>query len=191
MVSGMWLLDLGSSGWLGAVGMLVLSVIVTVVMLGSVVLWSVLEERWRSWRGHAASFSETTQVDINARGLSIRGLGSVRWADVLSIEDIPDSESCLIVHTRPFGELLLEAPAQELGTLINHHMSTQTGPKPSEAPLAGSLRFRAVVFHWPRFRAWVMAGYLLAGAMGAALLFSDLPDRVFSSSSRAWACWCR
>ncbi len=95
------------------------------LMVGSLLglaLGMALEHLWRRMRGLPALYMATTRVDIGAPGLAVEGLGVVPWCDVLALEGIPDSEHALIVHTRQFEKLMLEAPTDELFPLMSHYM---------------------------------------------------------------------
>lgn len=172
------LLDQRASGVWFVLGMVVLVVLGLVATLMGIGLAMWIEGRWRILRGLAPLFNDTTQVDIDAAGLAVQGLGTVAWRDVLALEGIPDSESALIVHTRPFEKLMLQAPTEELGAVLSHYMDLQSRSGDLEQQrlaAAGSVRCRALVFDWPRFMAWIWAGYLLAATAGAVMLFAK-PD---------------
>lgn len=166
------LVDKEATGWralasaLGSLGGIVLAI---VGMLAGMVFWFLLEHRWQARRGKLP-FSALAQVDIDARGLVVDGLGQVAWGEVLSWEGIPDSESALIVHTQPFGGLLLHAATDELVPLLAYYLASSSAEaveKAKEASGEGVFHFKAQIFSWPRFLAWIIAGYV--AALGVAV----------------------
>ena len=167
LAAGAWLIE--REDVFGALGV-VLSIALTLVMcLVGLLVWAWLDARWRTWRGKPPLFSAMTQVDIDERGVAVETLGHIEWIDVLAIEGIPDSSSCLVLHTRPFEKLMLSAPVDALAEVISHYLAKKNVPT---VAAAGSqvLQLRAVVFRWPRFIAWIWAGYAVAGALGLVLL---------------------
>lgn len=161
-----WFMD--RDGWAGTLGVcLCIALALAMCMVGLVAgFW--FEGRLRAWRGKAPLFSETTQVDIHENGITVDALGLVAWIDVLAIEGIPDSSSCLVVHTRPFHKLMMSAPVDELAHVIQHYMTQETSPRQHDR--TALLQVRAVVFSWRRFITWIWAGYALAGALGLLIL---------------------
>jgi len=156
------------TGWL--VVLLMLGMIIGMLVGFALLMWA--DMRWRRFRGLAPRFMQTAQVAINAAGIAVAGLGLVAWRDVLALEGIPDCEFALMVHTRQFEKLMLDAPVEDLTPVLSHYMDQQAlQPDPDEArcKAAGIIRCRAVVFHWPLFMAWIWAGYLLSGALGIAM----------------------
>lgn len=135
-------------------------------------LGSWVENCLRRLRGLAPPFYASTQVDIDAAGVSVEGIGVVAWRDVLAIEAIPDSDSALLVHTRQHEKLMLSAPTEELIPLISHYMDQflKGDSEGVQNKSEGIIRCRVVVFHWPRFMVWVWAGYLLSGALSIAMI---------------------
>lgn len=166
-------IDMDAEGWYIALGMLAGLALFALWLVGLVFVvraWVWVETRWlRAGRPRPALFNGSAQVDVDASGLAVQGLGRVDWIDVLSIEGIPDSDSHLIVHTRPLGKLMLAAPVDELAPVVNHYLDLSSRAATSPA---GHLQSRAIVFCWRCFQAWIWAGYALAGAAGIALLFN-------------------
>jgi len=166
-----WLFDEDATGWhavLSTVGLLVLIAVWMVGLLVVAAAWIWVEERWlASVKRRPKAFSGSAQVDIGENGLSVQGLGHVGWIDVLTIEGIPDSDNYLVVHTRPFAKLMLTAPVDELAPVINHYLALKSG---AGSMPAGTLQSRAIVFCWRCFVAWIAAGYVLAAAVGVALV---------------------
>ena len=163
--------DMEATGWRIALDMLVWLGLFAVWMVGLVFVvagWAWVETRWlRPAKGRPKPFDASTQVDVGEDGFAVQGLGHIDWIDVLTIEGIPDSDSYLIVHTRPFGKLMLTAPVDELAPVVAHYLSLGAPARPAHA---GTLQSRAMVFCWRCFRTWIWAGYALAGAAGIAVL---------------------
>jgi hypothetical protein len=174
--AGTWLYDEDATGWRIALGLIGMLALIALWLVGLVVVsyaWIWVEEHWlQSARSRPKLFSQSTQIDIDGRGLSIQGLGHVDWIDVLAIEGIPDSDNYLLVHTRPFNKLMLTAPVDELAPVINHYLALRSSAK---AIPTGPLQSRAIVFCSRCFLAWIWAGYALAAAAGVAL-FLNAPD---------------
>jgi len=177
---GMWLavqFDAEATGWraaYAALGMFSGMALTMVGMVGGMVLWFVLEHWYLRLRGRVP-FSETTAFRLDAQGLSVAGLGACAWQDVLSYEGVPDSDSTLIIHTRPYGGLLVCAATDALLPVLDHYLHATRESALREAQAGGAdavLRFKGLVFHWPRFLAWIIAGYGLAGGIGIALLYN-------------------
>lgn len=176
MAVGVWLLDADATGWravLGVLGMLGLIVLLLVLLVVGMGAWMWFEGWRQRRRGQPPLFNGAAQVDIGERGLSVQGLGHADWIDVLAIEGVPDSDSYLIVHTRPFQKLMLSGRADELAEVIGYYLAQKTAA--TAITQGGILQVRAVVFNGARFLAWIMAGYALAAAMGVAMLM-NLPD---------------
>ncbi len=170
LAGAVWCMDDNATGWragLLVAGGLVLIVLAIVAMFAGFVGWMMVEAWWQRWRGHPEPFNQTTAVDIGAHGLSVEGLGHAGWRDVLAIEGVPDSDSHRIVHTRPFGKLLLQAPVDVLAPVFDCHLARPPTTDGNEPAL------RALVFHWPGFRAWIWAGYALAAGVAAAMLVGN------------------
>lgn len=167
LATGGWFMD--REGVIGVLGVCLAIALAFVMLLVSLVVWAWLDIRWRAWRGKPELFSATTQVDIDARGIAVQALGHVEWIDVLAIESIPDSSSQLIVHTRPFHKLMMAAPLEELSEVIAHYLAQKKSVPPADAR-SQVLQTRALVFSWPRFIAWIWAGYAVAGAIALAVL---------------------
>jgi hypothetical protein len=166
LAGGAWFMDL--DGWAGALGVCLCIALALAMCLIGLVAGFWFEGRLRAWRGKAPLFNEMTQVDIDENGITVDALGSVAWIDVLAIEGIPDSSSCLVVHTRPLRKLMMSTPLDELAHVIQHYMTQERSPpQDGRAPL---LQVRAVVFSWRRFITWIWAGYALAGALGLLML---------------------
>jgi hypothetical protein len=164
----LWFADESPTGWRAAASALAgvgLILVACVAMLAGLVGWMVLETKWRRWRGQPDLFNETTAVAVGPLGLTIDGLGHADWADVLSTEGVPDSDSHLILHTRPFGKVMLQAPLDTLAATVAHYLDRPGDAEPADTPL------RAIVFSWPRFCAWIWTGYALAGAVAVGLIF--------------------
>jgi len=168
------------------------------LVLGSILMmWS--EVSARRARGLPKLFHATTKVDISAAGISVEGLGLAAWGDLLGFERVPDSETYLMVHTRQFENLMLDAPTELLIPLLTYHMDRPPGQGTNA--VAGSLapdviRCKAVVFHWPAFMAWIWAGYLVAAAVGVAMLTVPEAERaqnvglmMFVLPATAWLVW--
>lgn len=201
-VPGFWLavqFDADATGWRAlsaSAGMFAGIALAMVGMVAGMIFWFVLEQRYLRWRG-VTLFSATTPVRADARGLTVEGLGVCAWGDVLSHEGIPDSGSALIVHTRPYGRLLVEAELEALLPVLDHHLEAarESGLRAARADAA--LRFRALVFHWPRFLLWIAAGYLLGGAAVLGLLynaqnagfFKTLVGLALLPAMSAWLIW--
>ena len=177
---GMWLavqFDAEATGWRAAyasLGMFSGIALSMMGMVGGMVLWFVLEHYWLRLRGRVP-FSQTTALRLDAQGLSVAGLGTCPWQEVLSYEGVPDSDSTLIIHTRPYGGLLVHAETDLLLPVLDHYLQATRESALREARLGEAdavLRFKAMVFHWPRFLAWIIAGYGLAGGIGIALLYN-------------------
>ena len=167
-----WTIDDNAKGWRFAaliVAGLLMVLLGTVALMAGFVAWMRIAPWWRRKRGLPEEFSRTTKVEIGSRGLRVNGLGQIHWRDVLATEGVPDSDSYLIVHTRLFGRLLLQAPLDALRPVFAHHMAQPPATR------SETLSVRAIVFHWPRFRAWIWLGYALAGAVAVALLLHS-PD---------------
>ncbi|MDP9910593.1 hypothetical protein J2W27_002705 [Variovorax boronicumulans] len=166
-----WLVDMEATGWyilLNMIAMASLFVLWLAGLVGVVGVWTWIEKNWLpSAKGRPEPFNAKAKLDIGEDGLSVQGLGHVDWIDVLAIEGIPDSDTNLIVHTRPFHKLMLTAAVDELAPVINHYLELRSSCKTA---LAGTLQTRAIVFCWPCFLAWIWAGYALAGTMGLAIL---------------------
>jgi hypothetical protein len=174
-----WLVDMDATGWYIALGMVTWLALFAVWLVGVVFVvrgWIWVETKWlRSGKARPKPFDATAQVDIGEGGFSVEGLGRVEWIDVLTIEGIPDSDSYLIVHTRPFRKLMLTAPVDELARVLNHYLALKTAAPPARA---GTVQSRAMFFCWRCFLAWIWAGYALAWAAGIALL-SNASDAGF------------
>ncbi|MFM9924853.1 hypothetical protein VLK31_17810 [Variovorax sp. H27-G14] len=172
-VAGVWVIDLDATGWHIALGIVAWLAIFALWLLGLVVVtrvWIWVETHWlKPDERRPKPFHGATQVDVGESGFSVQGLGHVDWIDVLTIEGIPDSDSYLIVHTRPFKKLMLTVPVDELVPVINHYLSLKSSPTPTAT---GLLQSRAMVFCWRCFQAWIAAGYALAAAAGIALLLN-------------------
>lgn len=172
-VAGVWAIDLEAKGWYIALGMVAWLAIFALWLVGLVVVvraWIWLETLWlKPGQRRPKPFNETAQVDVGESGLSVQGLGHVDWIDVLTFEGIPDSDSYLVVHTRPFKKLMLTVPVDDLVPVINHYLSLRASPTPTAN---GALQSRAMVFCWRCFQAWIAAGYALAGVAAIALLFN-------------------
>lgn len=179
MAATVWIIDMEATGWYIALGMVVWLALFVLWLVGLVVVvraWIWVETRWlRAGKARPKPFDATAQVDIGEDGFSVEGLGRVDWIDVLTIEGIPDSDSYLIVHTRPFRKLMLAAPVDELAPVINHYLELKSNAEPTRA---GTLQSRAMVVCWRCFLAWIWAGYVLAGAAGIAV-FSNASDAGF------------
>ncbi|NVM86685.1 hypothetical protein FHT32_000308 [Variovorax sp. SG517] len=169
-----WILDPDATGWRIARDMAAMVVLFALWLVGLVVVvrgWLWVEAHWLpSAKRRAKLFSGRTQVDAGEAGFCVQGLGHVDWIDVLAIEGIPDSDNYLIVHTRPFRKLLLTVSVDELAPVISHYLDRRSS---IEATRWGKLQSRAMVFCWRCFRAWIWAGYALAGAAGIALLLNS------------------
>jgi len=176
-IPGFWLavqFDGDATGWravYASAGFFAGIALSMVGLLAGLMGWFVLEQRYLRWRG-IKLFSATAPLTLDQRGLSVEGLGACTWRDVLSYEGVPDSDSALIVHTRPYGRLLIEAATDLLVPVLDHHLEAARESDLREAGAGAVLHFKALVFHWPRFLAWIIAGYLLAGAVGIGLLFN-------------------
>jgi hypothetical protein len=124
-----------ATGWYIALGMVTWLALFAVWLVGLVFVvrgWIWVETDWlRSGKARAKPFDATAQVDIGEDGFSVEGLGRVEWIDVLTIEGIPDSDSYLIVHTRPFRKLMLTAPVDELARVLNHYLELKTAAPPA------------------------------------------------------------
>lgn len=168
-----WILDPDATGWRIARDMAAMLVLFVLWLVGLVVVvraWLWVEAHWLpSGKRRAKLFSGRTQVDAGEGGFCVQGLGHVDWIDVLAIEGIPDSDNYLIVHTRPFRKLLLTVCVDELAPVISHYLALRSS---IEATRWGKRQSRAMVFCWRCFRAWIWAGYALAGAVGIALLLN-------------------
>ncbi|BEP40844.1 hypothetical protein [Variovorax sp. V15] len=173
VAASVWLIDLDATGWSSALNLLAWFALFALWLVGLVVVvraWLWLETLWRRpGKRRPKLFNENAQVDIDEAGLSVQGLGHVDWIDVLSLEGIPDSDNYLVVHTRPFGKLLLTVPVDDVAPVLNHYLSLRAAPT---QPATGALQSRALVFCWRCFLAWIAAGYLLGGAAAIALLFN-------------------
>ena len=167
LAAGAWLIE--REDVVGVLGVWLSIALTLVVCLVSLLVWAWLDTRWRTWRGKPALFSAMTQVDIDERGLAVQTLGHIEWIDVLAIEGIPDSSSYLVVHTRTFQKLMMSAPVDELAEVISHYLAKKNVPTVAAAR-SPVLQLRAVVFRWPRFIAWIWAGYAVAGVVGLVLL---------------------
>lgn len=68
-------------------------------------------------------FAKTTDVSTESEGLLIIGLGLCSWKDILGWEGIPDSENRLVVHTEPYGTLMLHLKNDndELVEALHHY----------------------------------------------------------------------
>lgn len=174
-----WVVDMEATGWYIALGMVSWLALFALWLVGLVFVvrgWIWIETHWlRSGKGRPKAFDATAQVDVGEDGFSVEGLGRVEWIDVLTIEGIPDSDSYLIVHTRPFKKLMLAAPVDELAPVVNHYLELTSSGK---ATPTGKRQSRAMVFCWRCFLVWIWAGYALAGAAGIALL-SNASDAGF------------
>ncbi|WP_137939021.1 hypothetical protein [Chitinivorax sp. B] len=191
-----------ATGWraiLSTIGMLGLLIVSLVGMVIGFILYFVLEERWRRWRG-ITLFNQSTQTILDEHGLHIEGLGSATWHQVLDYDFIPDSESALIIHTEPFGRLLLQADITSLVTVLEYHLKStrdQAIANSHQQPTQHVFQFKAQVFHWPTFRVWIAAGYLAATAITVCLLYfaSDagffklLVGLLFLVPCSAWLVW--
>jgi hypothetical protein len=175
-----------STGWfaflvtLGILGCIVLWI---VGMFAGFMLWFAFEERWRTWRGKKL-FSGTARVRIDQDGLFVEGLALNVWREVLGWEGVPDSDNYLIVHTQRFGGLLLSTPVGPLVEALGHY---QAAARAEAARLEidshgrPNFEFKALVFHWPGFYAWILLGYLLAGALAVGLLAARFEDDAFKA----------
>lgn len=155
------------SGW-AVFGLVVWSFVA--LILSMLMLW-VIETYMRRLRGLPPLFRASCQVEIGPNGLSIDGLGHLSWAEVLAPELIPDSDSYLVVHTRSHHRLLMSAPVDELLPVIRHYISRHQEAQRQNTATTPVFEFRAVVFRWTSFRAWIWLGYLLAGAVAWVLLW--------------------
>lgn len=167
-----WCMDNEFTGWRAAAavgGAIFLMLLACVAMVFGLGAWITLQAARRRRRGQPEPFDRTTMVAIGPHGVSMEGLGHVDWPDVLSFEGIPDSESHLIVHTRPFGPVMLGGPCDMLVPIVQHYLE-HPGVSGAVVPPV-----RAVVFSWPWFRSWIWAGYALAAAMVVAMLLAN-PD---------------
>ena len=165
---------------LGVIGGCVLAI---VGMLGGLVICFVLEQRWATWRGKP-SFTGNTRVRVDEGGLLIEALGLNAWSDVLGWEAVPDSGHYLVVHTQRFGSMLLSAPVAPLvEALAHHHAAARIKAANEASDVFGQpdFDFTALVFSWPRFRAWIWAGYLLASALALALLLGGADHGAFKT----------
>ncbi len=131
-------------------------------MFAGPVAWWMVEDRWRKRTGRQL-FQEKTLVIIDAQGMHVEGLGHSTWDEVLSYEGIPDSESALVVYTRRYGGLMLDALVEDLRAVLDHYLDRAQHAQIDGAGEPGTtFRFRALVFHYPTFLAWITAGYLMA-----------------------------
>lgn len=136
-------------------------------------LWVFIEMQ-RSKGKTKNDFHSTTQVSMNETGITIEKLGELSWHQVLSLELIPDCDNGLIVHTSTLGRLMFGANDDDLIPLINHYLeATRIENLHLSKTSEGSYHFKAVVFHWPRFFAWILAGYLAAIAIIYVALTAD------------------
>jgi hypothetical protein len=184
-VPGMWLAvlqDGDATGWaalLPTVGILFGIVLAIIGMFAGLILWFALEQRWLAFRG-IKLFSAVAPVRIDGAGIWVEGLGLSSWLDVLDYEGIPDSDSAMIVRTRGFGGLMIKMPCDVLLPVLDHYLlqaREQEQTKVREG-MAENFQFKALVFHWPRFMAWMVAGYALSAALGIAVLVAK-PDAGF------------
>lgn len=177
MVGGVWLIDAEATGLLGflaGLGMLVFVVLSIVACFGGLLLWMWIEQAWDRWRGHQF-FDASTTLRMDSQGFCVEGLGTVAWPDVLALEGVPDSDSALIVHTRPFSGLLLQHDVDALLPVLQHYMGLceqqMRQDCANDAPQQGQVK--ALPFYWPGFLVWVGAGYVAAGAVWFALVLGS------------------
>lgn len=168
-------------------------------MFAGMIAYFALDARWAARRGKRF-FTGNTRVRIDEDGLMIEALGLSVWSDVLGWEGVPESEHSLVVHTSSFGRILLSEDLHLLVAALEHHQAAARAKAASEARDGlgkPDFAFTALVFHWPRFRVWIWAGYLLAGALALELLSSTgdygalktLATLIVVCPLLAWSVW--
>jgi hypothetical protein len=192
VLPGAVLMDLDAASWMQflCVAGMVLG------MIAGMLLGTVLIMRWETRKGQVL-FSKTTQVTIDQDGVNINDLGLLSWQDVLSYEGIPDSTSAMIIFSRQYGELLLQDIAvDELIPILNAHLESARANNFTEA-MTQVFRFKAVIFHWPKFMAWIVAGYVLSVTLGLFLVlnapnagaFKTIVGLMLLVPTAAWLLW--
>lgn len=183
VVSGFWLSLIGigrgehESGWLSFLyNLSIFGAIFLVVIggFGGLLAYHVWEEFWRKKSGQAKPFSQKTLVTMDENGITIRGLGIATWLDITGYEYIPDNASQLIIYARQYGRLMLSHDTSSLTVVLDYYLSQSREQELQHATAsrATPLLFKAVIFHWPTFYTWILAGYLFSIAVGIGLFFS-------------------
>lgn len=195
----MSLIDHEATGWMGliaAFGVMSSAVLGLAAMCGGFILGALIENWWDR-RRKVTRFDATTQVQVDAEGFAVEGLGTMTWAEVLAVEGIPDSESAFVVHTALFGRLLLQASVSSVAPVFRHYLVQHAEAQRVAAwqSRGGQHNFKALVFNWPRFVAWILAGYLVGAAIAVALIFAgDRPlvgllVAMLLAPASAWLVW--
>jgi hypothetical protein len=157
----------GLLGFLSVLGFFGGLALVLIGFVLGMILWFKVEDYVRKVKGLSAPFNQTTLVTIDENGLNIKGLGLSQWPNVLSIEYVPDASYVLFVHTTAFGKVMLHHDADTLAEVLNFYLSQSSAAAISNAQSSKSsaFEFRAVIFHWPTYFTWILAGYLVGMAV--------------------------
>jgi hypothetical protein len=191
-VPGFWLAILSVDnteqvhGWLAFLYALGVFGGIAVALVGFVlgaILWFMLEDYFRKAKGLTAPFNQYSVVTIDENGLNIKDLGLTKWPNVLSLEGVPDAEYALFVHTTSFGKLLLHHDANTLAKVLNFHSGQNRTAVISDALSSknAAFEFKAVIFRWPTFFTWILAGYLVGLAVVIGLPMFNADKGIFKN----------
>lgn len=188
------------TGWratlLGAGALVLIALAICAAMLGFT-LYSRFEAKSDNRPGAPKRFHGATGVNLDADGFFIEALGLVAWRDVLALEGIPDSDSYFIVYTEPYGKLLLTASVDDVIPVFHHYMAAADEQPGIVAQEDGAklFAFKALVFSWPRFMAWIVAGYFFAALTVVGMICAGSPDGMkvlalpIVAAMVAWLVW--
>ncbi|MFT4246908.1 MAG: hypothetical protein QM581_02570 [Pseudomonas sp.] len=120
--------------------------------------------------GHEGrAFNAQARVELDARGLSIEGLGLSPWCEILAAEADHDAGTTVTIHTERFGLVMVWIQPSELWPILAFHLQLDTAN--NDGSDGRPYRFVARFFSWPAYRAWILAGHLAAALVVLALLF--------------------